>query len=217
MLTIIKMTLHWSIFFPINKKYIIRYSTQNGIKPQWHYQDWNSPEYSVSWIKLSGGLIVVLRVIGDKDWHFDNLNSSSESESQVVHAAAIDDIKVLFKKRVEVYYQVWKLSTSPRIFKPDNTNAAEYTTASCLILKGFKKNLGYRSTHCQLHKYLDLGLVWSKKLDIKFSRVFIRYKNTHQTLISSVFSMRMISEFLNVSSCEVPLASLPGICVFEDR
>ena len=27
----------------------------------------------------------------------------------------------------------------------------------------------------------------------------------------------MINEFLNVSSREVPLASLPGICVFEGR
>ena len=26
---------------------------------------------------------------------------------------------------------------------------------------------------------LDLGLFWSKKLDIEFSHVFIRYKDTH--------------------------------------
>ena len=31
------------------------------------------------------------------------------------------------------------------------------------------QNLWYRSTH------LGLGLFWSKKLDVKFSRVFIRY------------------------------------------
>ena len=48
----------------------------------------------------------IVRRAGNEDWHFDNLNSSSESGSQVVYAAAIDDIKVLFKKRVEVYYQV---------------------------------------------------------------------------------------------------------------
>ena len=27
--------------------------------------------------------------------------------------------------------------------------------------------------------HLDLGLFWSKKLDVKFSRVFIRYEDTH--------------------------------------
>ena len=27
--------------------------------------------------------------------------------------------------------------------------------------------------------YLDLELFWSKKLDVKFSSVFIRYKDTH--------------------------------------
>ena len=30
-----------------------------------------------------------------------------------------------------------------------------------------------------LHYYLDLGLFWSEKLDLKLSRVFIRYKHTH--------------------------------------
>ena len=31
-----------------------------------------------------------------------------------------------------------------------------------------------------LHQYLDLVTVfWSKKLDVKFNRVFIRYKDTH--------------------------------------
>ena len=27
--------------------------------------------------------------------------------------------------------------------------------------------------------FLDLGLFWSKKLDVKFSRVYIRYKDTY--------------------------------------
>ena len=30
-----------------------------------------------------------------------------------------------------------------------------------------------------MHYYLDLGLFSSKKLDVKFSHVFIRYKGTH--------------------------------------
>ena len=45
--------------------------------------------------------------------------------------------------------------------------------------------------------YLDLGLLWSKKLNEKFSRVFIRYKDSQKTLISIVVSLRIIIELLN--------------------
>ena len=41
------------------------------------------------------------------------------------------------------------------------------------------QNLWYRSTHSCTNNNLDLGLLWSKKLDLKFSHVFIRYKDTN--------------------------------------
>ena len=44
------------------------------------------------------------------------------------------------------------------------------------FLNGFKIFHNYRSTHSWTN---ILGLFWSKKLDVKFSRVFIRHKNTH--------------------------------------
>ena len=50
------------------------------------------------------------------------------------------------------------------------------------------QNFWYRSTH--FCTSLDLGLFSSKTFDVKFSRVFIGYKDTHYTSI--------ISEFLNI-------------------
>ena len=38
-----------------------------------------------------------------------------------------------------------------------------------------------------------LGVIWSKKMDVKFNRVFIRYKDTHLTLNSLVFYELLMS------------------------
>ena len=43
-----------------------------------------------------------------------------------------------------------------------------------------RRNLLDRSTYsCTNNNYLDLGLFWSKKLDVKFSHLFIGHKDTH--------------------------------------
>ena len=47
---------------------------------------------------------------------------------------------------------------------------------SCSFLNGFK--ISDIDELVPALKYLDLGLFWSSKLDVKFSRVFIRYKDT---------------------------------------
>ena len=46
-----------------------------------------------------------------------------------------------------------------------------------------------------LNSFLDLGLFWFKKLDGKFSRVFIRDKDTYYTLISFVFLYELLMSF----------------------
>ena len=44
-----------------------------------------------------------------------------------------------------------------------------------------------------------LGLFWSKNLDVKYSCVFIRNKDTHRILIYHVFSLRTIDALLKLS------------------
>ena len=73
------------------------------------------------------------------------------------------------------------------LFKPDNTRVR-------LFLIGFKIS---DMDHLILALIFIFGVILVlKKLDVKFSRVFIRYKETHYTLISFVFSLRSINEFL---------------------
>ena len=45
--------------------------------------------------------------------------------------------------------------------------------------------------------FLFWGYFGLKKLDVKFSCVFFRYKDIHKTFISFVFSLWIISKFLN--------------------
>ena len=72
-----------------------------------------------------------------------------------------------------MYKQEWiikfKNSMKPRVFEPDNTLLP-------VFLSGFKSA---DIDQLILALFLDLGLFWSKKLDVKFTHVFIRYKNTH--------------------------------------
>ena len=63
------------------------------------------------------------------------------------------------------------------LFKPDNTRLR-------LFLIGFKIS---DMDHLILTLIFIFGVILVlKKLDVKFSRVFIRYKETHYTLISFV-------------------------------
>ena len=73
-------------------------------------------------------------------------------------------VNVLFKKRagsrLRIVLSGLKDVSRLEVFKPDNT-------PFLIQINSF------------LHYHLDLGLFWSEILDLKLSRVFIRYKHTH--------------------------------------
>ena len=61
------------------------------------------------------------------------------------------------------------------------------------FLNGFKI---YDIDQLILAVLFRFGLFWSKKLDVKFSRVFIRYENTHYISISFVFFLyELVTEY----------------------
>ena len=65
------------------------------------------------------------------------------------------------KNKQEMIFRFQNLEMKPRVFEPE------------------PKALIYYQLILALFFFIDLGLFWSKKLDVKFSRVFTRYKDTH--------------------------------------
>ena len=78
---------------------------------------------------------------------------------------------VLFKKRAEPRLRIVLLGLKDvsrlEVFKPDNTRLRVFLFSADIDQLILVLN------------YLDLGLFWSEKLDVKVSLVFIRYKDTH--------------------------------------